>query len=131
MKKQSTVAFSAYTTKRQDITSITNIKFEKVWTNIGNGYDPITGIFTAPRQGAYHISAVVMSVSGRQLYLKIKHNNKYTAGSLVTGGGYKIGTFDVVFNLQKGDTVSVGSGGSHTVYSDSDKYTTFSGHLIA
>ncbi|CAC5399840.1 C1QL [Mytilus coruscus] len=132
MKKQSTVAFSAYTTKRQDITSNTIIKFEKVWTNIGNGYDTSTGIFTAPRQGVYHITAVVMSANGKNLYLHLKHNNENTAGSLVTGRGYKTGTYDVVLNLQKGDIISVGCrSGSNSVFSDSDKYTTFSGHLIA
>ncbi|CAC5406064.1 C1QL [Mytilus coruscus] len=131
MKKQSTVAFSAYTINSQTITSNTNVKFEKVWTNIGNGYDPSTGIFTAPHQGVYHITAVVMSVSGQTLYLHVKHNTEYTSGTYVTDNGYKTGTMDVVLNLQKGDKVSVGCKSSYTVYSDSDKYTTFSGHLIA
>ncbi|CAG2233643.1 SLK [Mytilus edulis] len=83
------------------------------------------------KRGVYHITAVVMSVSGKNLYLHLKHNNEYTAGSYITGGGHKTGTFDVVLSLQKGVTLSVGSGGSYTVYSDSTKYTTFSGHLIA
>ncbi|CAC5399839.1 C1QL [Mytilus coruscus] len=131
MERQSTVAFSAYTTKQQDITRSTNVKFEKVWTNIGNGYDPSTGIFTAPRPGVYHITAVVMSVNGKTFFLHLKHNNEYTSGSHVYDDGYKTGTFDVVLNLQKGDKVSVGSKGSSSVYSDNDSYTTFSGHLIA
>ncbi|CAG2219186.1 unnamed protein product [Mytilus edulis] len=107
------------------------IKFEKVWTNIGNGYNPSTGIFTAPRQGVYHITAVVMSQSGQLLYLHLKHNNDYTAGIHVTGDGYKTGTFDVVFSLQKGDTISVGCKNGIRVFSNNDKYTTFSGYLIA
>lgn len=130
MAKRTTVAFSAYTRNSQAITSYTNIKFEEVWTNIGNGYDSSTGIFTAPRQGVYHITAVIISVSGKRLHLHLRHNNKYTAGSYVTGDGHKTGTFDVVFSLQKADKVSVGSRGSYTVYSDSNAYTSFSGHLI-
>ncbi|XP_063404323.1 uncharacterized protein LOC134687797 [Mytilus trossulus] len=131
MSKRTTVAFSAYTTHSQALTTNTNIKFEKIWTNIGNGYNPSTGIFTAPRQGVYHITAVVMSVSGDSLYLHLKHNTEYTAGSYITGDGYKTGTFDAVMNLHKGDKLSVGSRGSYTVFSDSSRYTTFSGHLIA
>ncbi|CAC5399838.1 unnamed protein product [Mytilus coruscus] len=90
MEKRTIVAFSAYTTKTQTITLSTNVKFEKVWTNIGNEYDPSTGIFTAPRQSVYHISTVVMSLSGKQLYPHVKHNNKYTAGSLVSGDGRRL-----------------------------------------
>lgn len=131
MEKRTTIAFSAYTTHSQAITSNTNVKFEQVWTNIGNGYDPSTGIFTAPCQGVYHITAVMMSVSGQRLQLTVKHNNEYTAGSYLAGDGYKTGSFDVVLNLKKGDTVSIGSQSSYTVYSDSGKYTTFSGYFIA
>ncbi|CAC5365377.1 unnamed protein product [Mytilus coruscus] len=107
MAKRTSVAFSAYTTRQQAITSYTNVKFENVRTNIGNGYNPSTGIFTAPRQGVYHITAVVMSDHDKNLYLREKHNKKYTAGSLATGDGSKTGTFDIVLNLQKGDKVSV------------------------
>ncbi|XP_052087254.1 multimerin-2-like [Mytilus californianus] len=130
VKKQSTVAFSAYTTHSQYFSSRTNVKFEKVWTNIGNGYDPSTGIFTAPRQGVYHISAAVISANGKSLYLQVKHNSEYTAGSYVTGDGHKTGTFDVVFSLQKGDKISVENMGGYTVYSNTNRYTTFSGHRI-
>ncbi|CAC5365376.1 unnamed protein product [Mytilus coruscus] len=131
MKKQSTVAFSSYTTNLQTIRTFTNVKFEKVWTIIGNGYDVSTEIFTAPRQGAYQTTAVVISVSGQRLYTHLRHNNEYTVGNYLTGDGHKTGTFDVVFSLQKGDKISVVcSGGSYTVCSNSSKYTTFSGHLI-
>ncbi|CAG2233646.1 C1QL [Mytilus edulis] len=131
MEKRTTVAFSAYTTKQQTITRNTNVKFEQVWTNIENGYDPSTGIFTAPYQGVYHITAVVMSVFSQNLQLLVKHNNEYTVGSYVNGDGYKTGSFDVILNLKKGDKVSIGCKSSYTVYSDSDKYTTFSGYFIA
>ncbi|VDI52049.1 Hypothetical predicted protein [Mytilus galloprovincialis] len=131
VNQQNTIAFSTYTTKQQAITHNTNVRFEKVWTNIGNGYNPSTGIFTAPRKGVYHITAVCMSVSGKRVYLHVKHNNDYTEGSLVSGDDYKTGTFDVVFDLQKGDTISVGCRSSTSLYSDGDRYTTFSGHLIA
>lgn len=130
MGKRTTVAFSAYTRIPQTTGAITYIKFEKVWTNIGYGYDPSTGIFTAPRQGVYHITAVVMSVYGEGLFLSINHNHNLIAGSHVTGDGFKTGTFDVILSLQTGDKVYI-SGAGGTVHSDINKYTTFSGHLIA
>lgn len=71
-----------------------------------------------------------MSLNGKTLYLKLLHNNKPTSGSWATGDGYKTGTMDVVLNIQKGDTVSVGATGGYAGYSDISKYTTFSGYLI-
>ncbi|CAG2236625.1 unnamed protein product [Mytilus edulis] len=60
-------------------------KFVNVWTNIGNAYDPSTGIFTAPYPGLYHFSSVDLSISGENLNLKLVHNNKPTAQSWVNG----------------------------------------------
>lgn len=96
---------------------------------MGNAYDPSTGIFTAPHAGLYHITSTVMSRSGDRLYLGLYHNSMATSGRFITGDGFKSGTFDVVFSLQKGDEVYI-SGSSDTVYSDSGKYITFSGHSI-
>ncbi|XP_071152278.1 complement C1q subcomponent subunit B-like, partial [Mytilus edulis] len=41
------------------------LKFDKVWTNNGNHYDPNTGIFQAPREGLYH-NIYYSSVSKRK-----------------------------------------------------------------
>lgn len=132
LTKRHIVAFSAYRTSQQYISSNDEtFKFDNEWTNIGNGYDPSTGIFTAPHPGVYHFSAVAVSVNDKTLYLKLLHNNKRTSGSWVTGRGYKTGTMDVVFNLQKSDTVSVGAANGYAMYSDSNIYATFSGYLIA
>ncbi|CAG2248915.1 unnamed protein product [Mytilus edulis] len=55
----------------------------------------------APREGLYHFTAAIMSTSGGSLQLKIYHNKTPTAGRYITGGGYRSGTLDVVFNLPK------------------------------
>ena len=43
----------------------TDLIFDKVITNIGDGYDVETGRFTAPFNGVFHFTAVVAAV-GRQ-----------------------------------------------------------------
>jgi hypothetical protein len=60
------------------------IVFNKVWTNVGNGYNPNTGKFTAPKGGLYQISGTVMSVSGKYLHVHLFKNDKQTV-SLYTG----------------------------------------------
>lgn len=132
LKTRDVVAFSAYRIYSQTFTgSGKNFKFDKIRSNIGNGYDSSTGIFTAPRQGVYHFTAYAVSVSGKHFYFRLLHNSELTARSYVTGDGHKTGILDVILNLKKGDLVSVDSVSSYIMHSDPDNYATFSGYQIA
>lgn len=71
-----------------------------------------------------------MSSHSATLFLKMYHNKIATSGSDIVGDGYKTGSYDVVLYLQERDEVYIASGGGYTIYSDSDKYITFSGHSI-
>ncbi|CAG2223530.1 C1QL [Mytilus edulis] len=130
VKKRETVAFSAYRKSHQDLSKGTKILFNQVWTNVGNGYNPSTGIFTAPNACLYHITAVVMSAHGDDLYLRLYHNGLAMSGSYNDGDGYKTGTFDIVLNLQKGDKVYIAAQRIDKIYSDGNTYVTFSGHSV-
>lgn len=130
-KRKDFPAFTAYRTSKQSLSVKNAVVFDKVWTNNGNGYNPSSGVFTAPIAGLYHFAAVVMSVEGKSLYLSLFHNSAKIASSFITDKGYKTGTFDVVLTLEKGDTVSIKSGHNQYIFSDGDKYSTFSGNLIA
>jgi hypothetical protein len=105
--------------------------FNKVWTNVGNGYNPNTGKFTAPKGGQYQISGTVMSVSGKYLHVHLFKNDKQTV-SLYTGTGHATGTVNIVFKLQKGETVYMKHfNNTETIYSDSYVFCVFSGFLIS
>ncbi|XP_063410485.1 complement C1q-like protein 4 [Mytilus trossulus] len=131
-KRKDFPAFTAYRASTQSLSVKTSVVFDKVWTNNGNGYNPSSGVFTAPMSGLYHFAAVVMSVSSKSLFLRLYHNSAKITSSYITDTGYKTGTFDVVLSLEKGDTVSIKSGhNGQTIYSDGDNYSTFSGNLIA
>ncbi|VDI38448.1 Hypothetical predicted protein, partial [Mytilus galloprovincialis] len=71
--KRDIVAFSAYRKSSQTLLSNkNNFKFDNVWTNIGNGYNQSTGVFTAPRTGVYHFSVdsyTIMSLHHKISYL--------------------------------------------------------------
>jgi hypothetical protein len=69
-------AFTATLTGRPIISGMKAIlKFDNVILNREGGYDPKTGIFTAPRTGLYQISVTIMSDYGKQLALFIAKND--------------------------------------------------------
>ncbi|CAG2192689.1 C1QL [Mytilus edulis] len=130
LAKRETVAFSAHRSNSQTLSSREKVIFDGVWTYVGNGYEPSTGVFTAPHPGLYHFTAVLMSSDKKDLSLYLTLNELRMTRSYLHGDGYKTGTFDVVFNLHKGDTVYIQSDRSQTIFSTSDKYVTFTGYRI-
>lgn len=131
IQERPSVAFSAYLTSvSPEGTDI--VKFNNIWTNIGNAYNPITGVFTAPTNGLYSFTSVLLSLDNKILFRHIFRNNEYLEGTFVSGDGQKTGTLSVVLDLNKNDLVYIKSrrSGYGGVYSSSNKYSTFSGFLI-
>lgn len=104
------------------------IRFDKVWLNTGNGYDKNTGVFTAPRDGRYHLSATVMS-SGKQgtVHCALKKNN-ITHLHIFGGENFSAGTVNCVLALQKGDQVKIVWTSGQGVYGG--HWSVFSGYFI-
>nr|CBX41704.1 putative C1q domain containing protein MgC1q55 [Mytilus galloprovincialis] len=125
-------AFTASLSYTKNINDEEIVKFDKVWTNNGNYYDPNTGIFIAPREGLYQVSTTVMSVDGKTVYVHIWQNETRTVG-LYPGTGYSEATANIVLHLKKGDKLTVRGGDSNHPYllSSSSHYSMFSAYLIA
>ena len=64
-------AFSASMTRSKTLETGEVLKFDKVWANIMNGYDPNTGVFTVPMDGIYQFSCTVMNQSGKTVYVHL------------------------------------------------------------
>uniref|UniRef100_A0A8W8M0G8 C1q domain-containing protein n=1 Tax=Magallana gigas TaxID=29159 RepID=A0A8W8M0G8_MAGGI len=61
----------------------TIIKFEKVHLNKGNGYDPATGVFTAPENGVYSFAWSFLTSKGGNVYLAAVVDNQVQAKSSI------------------------------------------------
>ncbi|CAC5425852.1 C1QL [Mytilus coruscus] len=124
-------AFSAALNKSLSLSTNEIIKFDIVFINNLNGYNPSTGIFTAPIAGVYQFSSIVMKDRGKPLVVSLWHNNTRVSSVSMKVSDHTTGTLSVILDLQKGDQIAVKSYYNYTVYSNAMNYNTFSGNLIA
>jgi hypothetical protein len=83
------------------------VKFEDVRINRGQGYNPSTGVFTAPRKGLYHISCLILGASGHVVNYQLnKNDTRYTAG-YSTKGVHESSTISSLVEMKKGDRVFI------------------------
>ncbi|XP_065927340.1 uncharacterized protein MCAP_0864-like [Magallana gigas] len=126
-------AFSAGTSSSNSGWSGSTLVFSKVIYSEGTGYNPSTGIFTAPTAGTYVFYVSVQSAIQKNIYVDIVLNGSakvralawYNSGNSIAI--HQTGTNLVILHLQTGDRVWVKRGGGTGYYSDSAHITTFSG----
>ena len=106
--------------------------YDKVYVNIGSGYDSTTGLFTCPVSGYYKFDMSV-ATAGNGMYVILVHNDNYViACHAPKGYSFQACSNGVSIKLAKGDVVKVISGYSPSyMYSrQADPYITFNGMLI-
>ena len=72
------IAFTAVVTPA-DLTNLgagQTIIYDKVITNVGNGYDNRTGIFTSPKKGVYVFEMALMVTPGMEQYLEFNKDGQ-------------------------------------------------------
>lgn len=108
------------------------IEFDKVITNIGNGYDSRHGHFVAPLKGLYHFSVNMFGWTGQgNSYELVKNGNLVCrAYSARTTTDKSQGTCSAVITMEVNDMVWVrfAWGDRHLYGAD---YSSFSGFLLA
>ncbi|XP_059207625.1 complement C1q-like protein 4 isoform X2 [Centropristis striata] len=115
------------------VNGLTTLIFKHVQTNIGNGYNKHTGVFTAPVRGAYHFewhvgahgdnrhpSAAVLIKNSEQIFMAWERQAAHfgTASSSVT------------LLLEVGDTVFLRLWYFSRVYDNRNHHNSFSGLLL-
>ena len=125
------VAFTAGVTSGSSTWNSGTLVFDVVILNLGNGYNPSTGVFTSPVAGTYVFYVTAIEYNKQYLYADIVLNS-VSKVKLVgdNTAGYQTGTNMVVLNLQKGDSVWVKHVSGQGYWSTSVPATTFSGFLI-
>lgn len=125
------MAFTAAVTTTSTTWNSGTLVFDAIISNVGNGYNPRTGVFTAPMNGAYVFYVSCIEYERQDLRLEIVLNNVSKVRTLAYGGtDYQTGTNMVVLNLREGDNVWVKHYLGRGYYSKSIPLTTFTGFMI-
>ncbi|XP_062612803.1 uncharacterized protein LOC134274547 [Saccostrea cucullata] len=127
------VAFTAGVTSSNKSWRSGVLVFDKVIFSIGSGYNPSTGVFTAPIEGNYVFYVSAMEFSNHYLGVFIDKNGKHQVKLIGDSSAqFQTGTNMVILSLNRGDAVWVNhnSKGGVGYYSESIPVTTFSGFLI-
>ena len=125
------VGFTAGVTLDSTTWNSGTLIFNSVIVNVGNGYNPSTGVFTSPVAGTYVFYVTAVEYSNNGLYVDIVLNSvsKVRAYSH-SSTAFQTGTNMVVLNLQKGDSVWVIHYSGKGFNTHSVPLTTFTGFQI-
>ncbi|XP_059190313.1 heavy metal-binding protein HIP-like [Centropristis striata] len=108
------------------------LKYSKVFTNIGDAYNPSTGFFTAPVRGVYYFQFTMagghagwMGVSVYKNNQRIMYNTEYKKEGVV-----EYFTNSVVLELMAGDEIHLVLPSGFALYDNNNNRNTFSGSLL-
>lgn len=127
------IAFHAYLKSTlHNVTPNTTITFESVHLNKGEGYDPASGIFTAPEDGVYSFAWSFLSKKGGRVYFAAVVNNADRVHTCINNqqsthistSGY------LIYELKRGNKVWIRTWYVPATYIHGGYYTYFSGSKI-
>ncbi|ROL53957.1 Complement C1q-like protein 2 [Anabarilius grahami] len=109
------------------------LTYKKVFTNIGNAYNPVTGIFTAPVKGVYVFTFSVYAHSSQSnpasAYITKNGMNVVIAHAHQAQGASN-SSKGVVLVLEVGDVVYVRLWPSSRIQDNGNNHNTFSGYML-
>ncbi|XP_061165718.1 complement C1q tumor necrosis factor-related protein 3-like [Saccostrea echinata] len=133
------IAFYAYMSNNVQIKTLSKHKifvYDRVETNIGNGYDAKSGKFIAPESGVYVIHSTTVSYDRSYSIIEIVQND--VIKDIALADSYSHGDRDssstlTILNLKKGDVVNARVGptyGGHYLESNIYARMSFSGFKL-
>ncbi|KAL4236392.1 hypothetical protein ACF0H5_004777 [Mactra antiquata] len=126
------VAFSARLTDNSSVQSRNNLIFTDVLTNIGQAYDPESGVFKCPFYGRYLFSLKIRAPDYKQVSVEILAKSHVIA--TLTAGDTNVdkstASVTVVVSLHEGDEVMMQETKPCTRHCLGDGFVTFTGILL-
>ncbi|XP_063420358.1 heavy metal-binding protein HIP-like [Mytilus trossulus] len=128
--KERPVFFASLKTHPFTLNGINDVvKFDDVRINRGDGYNPSTGVFTAPKSGLYQISCMILGeVSNIVQFSLIKNDTVYIYGHV--NKGYDSQTINSIIDLTKRDRVYIKHRANGVQKICGNHHSTFSGNFL-
>ncbi|XP_073691759.1 cerebellin 11 [Garra rufa] len=138
IKESPKVAFTASmsaaaSTHRGPFSDETKLIFDKVLTNIGNAYDPVTGVFKAPVKGVYYFRYSGSAFSSHDMGLSIFKGTARFVSSYEYNSGERNDQManGAVMELDVGEEVHMRLWIKSWIFVDRRyNYSTFTGYLL-
>ncbi|KAH3807238.1 hypothetical protein DPMN_135573 [Dreissena polymorpha] len=131
--KTPTILFRAQLASTITVSTGQDVVFTRVEVNEGQGYNKVTGKFTASVAGLYHFAVHYCTQDNKWVYLEIVHNGKSLQSSAHYGAAsaYQCSSLQAYVVIVMGDTVWVRTTATSHLFQSGSLYTnTFSGVLI-
>ena len=106
------------------------VKFEDVRVNRGQGYNPSTGVFTAPRKGLYHVACLILGGNGHAVHYQLNKNDAAYTKGYSTKGINTASTISSLVEMMKGDRVFIKHRVSGSQQIHGGHFSTFSGYFL-
>ncbi|XP_062618471.1 complement C1q-like protein 3 [Saccostrea cucullata] len=108
------------------------IKFDSIKVNVGNAYNPFSGVFTIPEAGVYVFSWTIECDGGGSIFTQIVKNNEFfgsIASDSTQESEYRMSTGVALTLANKGDIVFVRVNYVHgsRIHSSNEARSSFSG----
>ncbi|BFZ19649.1 hypothetical protein BsWGS_22688 [Bradybaena similaris] len=132
-RQTTAIAFTASLVENTKVAAGQTVRYNNTITNIGNGYDTNTGIFTAPLAGLYGFQLSVLTQKSSEAWLELFVNEKYIISvNSKLASGFDAAVSFVLLTLKVGDRVQVKARSESLLFGrTTEQYCTFSGFLIA
>ncbi|XP_045894764.1 complement C1q-like protein 2 [Micropterus dolomieu] len=112
--------------------TVTTLRYSKVFTNIGNAYNPATGFFTAPVKGVYSFQFTMCGYKAGYMGVSVYKNNQHLMHNVERKDepGHEYLTNSVVLELRAGDEIWLVLPHGHSLFDSGENHNTFSGSLL-
>uniref|UniRef100_A0A3B4A566 C1q domain-containing protein n=1 Tax=Periophthalmus magnuspinnatus TaxID=409849 RepID=A0A3B4A566_9GOBI len=107
--------------------------YRDVLTNIGQAYNPETGVFTAPVRGVYYVRFTANAPTEYPMSAVMYRNNariELIAHEQPSGPGSDTASNGAALLLEKGDTLKMVLWHETQIWDNSNHHSTFSGFLL-